>query len=258
MQLRLCPSRIATWNHPDHGLAFTPLRAEALRSIAVLSDTIPHSNCADLASAPPPAAGQSPHFAAPGPSAADDNAASGLPHLLVDKSNIYIIEGFGPTLQARLLWKRSDSCDPISSPNPFRSAHVQLHAVTIGYRYGLHEPCFRGRGPEFVSNECRYNRHAHSNGQTDCDVDRFGNPRSQGIPDKPTGAITLVSDSQTCTKAVTAINATLTTSDPRRVTKAYVIKIGTKNYAAIGEKTPSVYTMFDSKFKRLAGLVAMN
>ncbi len=81
---------------------------------------------------------------------------------------------------------------------------------------------------------------------------------SQGIPYKPTGAITLVSDSQTCTKAVTAINATLTTSDPRRVTKAYVIKIGTKNYAAIGEKTPSVYTMFDSKFKRLAGLVAMN
>jgi hypothetical protein len=81
---------------------------------------------------------------------------------------------------------------------------------------------------------------------------------NQGLWYKPTGGVSLVTDSRTCAKAVTAINSTMPVGDPRRITKAYVLKIGSKGYAAVGEHATSPYHMFDTKFKWLAGMGAMD
>lgn len=82
---------------------------------------------------------------------------------------------------------------------------------------------------------------------------------SQGLPYQPT-SVTLVTSNQTCSKAVTAYNSTLPTGDPRRITKAYVMKVGNSVYAVVGRSSPAALTVlyYDTKFKWLAGISDMN
>jgi hypothetical protein len=75
-------------------------------------NVIPHSICPQYANKEPPPVGRV-YSAAPGPSPADWKAMSGYIGLVVDKANVYIIEGVWPNQVGRI-WKRSGTCDPIS------------------------------------------------------------------------------------------------------------------------------------------------
>jgi len=77
----------------------------------------------------------------------------------------------------------------------------------------------------------------------------------QGLPYRPT-SISLVTDSATCAAVVHAYNSTSPDSTTM-VARAYVLRVGTRNYVAIGENKPSVYVYFDKKYHWLAGLVSM-
>ena len=41
------------------------------------------------------------------------------------------------------------------------------------------------------------------------------------------------------------------------VKRAYVLKVGRRNYAAVGENRPGVFVYFDDAYRWLAGLVSM-
>lgn len=77
----------------------------------------------------------------------------------------------------------------------------------------------------------------------------------QGLPYRPTG-ISLVTDSATCAAVVNAYNSTSHDSTTM-VTRAYVLRVGTTTYAAIGEHRSGVYVYFDNTYHWLAGLVSM-
>jgi hypothetical protein len=78
----------------------------------------------------------------------------------------------------------------------------------------------------------------------------------QGLPYKPTGGISLVTDSATCAAVVNAYNSTSSDSTTM-IKRAYVLRVGTANYAAVGEHKPGVYVYFDNSYHWLAGAVSM-
>jgi hypothetical protein len=78
---------------------------------------------------------------------------------------------------------------------------------------------------------------------------------SQGIPYNPSQGITLVTQSQTCSKVVAAYNALYPQGDPGRISKAYVMKVGQNVYAAVSPTTADLVQFYDSKYKWLAGML---
>jgi hypothetical protein len=78
----------------------------------------------------------------------------------------------------------------------------------------------------------------------------------QGLPYRPSGGISLVTDSATCAAVVNAYNSTSPDSTTM-VTRAYVLRVGNSNYATVGENKPGVFVYFDNTYHWLAGLVSM-
>lgn len=81
---------------------------------------------------------------------------------------------------------------------------------------------------------------------------------SQGLPYNPSAGVTLVTDTRICSKVIAAINAQMPAGDPRRLTQAYVLKMGNSAYAAVGRLAPDDYAFFDTKYKWLASMGALN
>lgn len=78
----------------------------------------------------------------------------------------------------------------------------------------------------------------------------------QGLPYRPAGGVFLVADSATCEAVVKAYNSTSADSTTM-VRRAYVLRVGRSNFAAVGDGKPDVYVFFDSAYHWLAGLVSM-
>lgn len=76
------------------------------------ANATPRSNCDQFANAPPPPPGMV-KTAFPGPSQHDSTATGDLPQLIVDKDNVWILEGAYPAIVVRR-WKRNGTCDPLS------------------------------------------------------------------------------------------------------------------------------------------------
>jgi hypothetical protein len=84
---------------------------------------------------------------------------------------------------------------------------------------------------------------------------------AQGLPYSPSGGPVLVTSSTVCSKVVAALNSTLPAGDPRRVSKAYVFKLGNAAYAGVGDKSKVdnlAVVFLNSKYKWLTGMAAMN
>jgi len=80
---------------------------------------------------------------------------------------------------------------------------------------------------------------------------------AQGIPYRPPDGVSLVTDTLTCRSIVDAYNAQLPNpTDPRRISRAYVMRVGTSAYAMVGEKG-LVYVFFDTAYHWLAAFVGM-
>lgn len=79
----------------------------------------------------------------------------------------------------------------------------------------------------------------------------------QGLPYRPSGGICLVTDSATCAAVLNAYNSTWSDST-RTVAHAYVLRVGTSNYVAVGENRPSVYVYFDNAYHWLAAQVSLD
>ncbi|SRR6266513_2229740 len=82
---------------------------------------------------------------------------------------------------------------------------------------------------------------------------------SLGLPYRPAGGVSLVTDAVLCQAIVDAYNAldTLPTH-PARISRAYVMRVGSSAYAMVGEKKRSVYVYFDTAYHWLAALVSMH
>ena len=81
---------------------------------------------------------------------------------------------------------------------------------------------------------------------------------AQGLPYNPAlSAVTLVTKSSTCSKVVAAYNAPYPTNDPGRITKAYVMKVGNRVYAAVTPKS-DILNFYDTKFRAKAVMVPMD
>jgi len=80
----------------------------------------------------------------------------------------------------------------------------------------------------------------------------------QGVPYSPAQGVTLVTQTTTCSKVVSGYNSLYPVGDPRRITAAYVFKVGQNVYAAVSPTTAELVQFFDSKYKWLAGMLHMN
>ena len=80
---------------------------------------------------------------------------------------------------------------------------------------------------------------------------------SQGIPYAPSQGVSLVTQNNTCLKVVAAYNARYPAGDPRRITAAYVHKVGENVFTAIHPTTEQIVQFFDSKYQWLAGMLQM-
>ena len=77
----------------------------------------------------------------------------------------------------------------------------------------------------------------------------------QGLPYRPRN-VSLVTDSATCTLVVKALNSTSSDS-ATMIKRAYVFKVGKRNFAAVGENT-RVYVFFDDGLHWLVGLAPLD
>ena len=81
---------------------------------------------------------------------------------------------------------------------------------------------------------------------------------NQGLPYQPAEGVTLITNSQVCSKIVAAMNSTLPAGDPRRVSAAYVMKVGRNAYAAVGSNASGVVYFYDTKYKWLAAMADLD
>ena len=76
-----------------------------------------------------------------------------------------------------------------------------------------------------------------------------------GLPYRPR-SVSLVTDSATCASVVKVLNSTSSDS-ATSIKRAYVFKVGRRNFAAVGENT-RVYVFFDDGFHWLVGLAPLD
>jgi hypothetical protein len=84
---------------------------------------------------------------------------------------------------------------------------------------------------------------------------------NQGLPYQPSEGVTLVTSSQVCSKVVAAYNSPVPAGDSRRITAAYVMKVGRSAYAAVGSKTTPnsrVVYFYNTKYQWLAAMAEMD
>jgi hypothetical protein len=81
---------------------------------------------------------------------------------------------------------------------------------------------------------------------------------AQGVPYRPAGGVSMVTDSLTCGSVIDAYNAQVPDpADPRRLSRAYVLRAGTTYALAVGQPG-SAYIFFDAEYHWLAGFVGLH
>jgi hypothetical protein len=78
----------------------------------------------------------------------------------------------------------------------------------------------------------------------------------QGIPYRPAGGVSLVTDTLTCRSIVNAYNA-LDSTPSTNISRAYVLRVGTTAYAMAEGAPPFVYYFWDTAYQCLAALATM-
>ncbi len=81
---------------------------------------------------------------------------------------------------------------------------------------------------------------------------------NQGLPYRPAAGVSLVADSLICQSVVDAYNALDTMpASPARISRAYVMRVGSTAYAMVGESNRSLFFYFDTSYHWLASFVWM-
>ena len=78
----------------------------------------------------------------------------------------------------------------------------------------------------------------------------------QGIPYRPAGGVSLVTDTLVCRSIVNAYNA-LDSNPSTNISRAYVMQVGTTAYAMCDGTPGPVYIFWDTSYHWLAGLAGL-